>query len=425
MPGILLHSYTARIKEMIRNDRHDEAIAHCQHILRQYPKQVETYCLLGEACLEKEMYREAIECFQRTLGADPENLISRVGLGIILGEQGMLPEAIWQMERAFELAPGNTEVRRELQRLYTQRDSVEQARLRLTPGALGRLYTRNGLYERAITEFRSLLKQDPNLPDVRVALAEALWHDGRRLEAVDVCLDLLSMLPNCLKANLILGEIWMRGGNEDAGQEKLDIARALDPENLTAQEMMGKDSPLPLQDVEIPLLEVIPTQPWTVPPAPGRETEPKVEEEFVPETPDWVRQLGGEEQIPVLPTEEAQVGLDAAIEETVPAEEIPEWLRELGVDGGGAAAVPEASARVEEDEGLPTAEIPDWLRELGVVGGAAVAAAGIAPVGEEAAAPEAEVEVSAPGYETGTFRITDVPDGGRVYAGTIWPPRGL
>src|SRR5512136_3194557 len=169
MPEILLHSYTARIKEMIRNDHHDEAIAHCQHVLRLYPKHVETYCLLGEACLEKEMYREAIECFQRTLGADPENLISRVGLGIILGEQGMLPEAIWQMERAFELAPGNTEVRRELQRLYTQRDSVEKARLKLTPGALGRLYARNGLYERAITEFRSLLKQDPNLPDIRVA----------------------------------------------------------------------------------------------------------------------------------------------------------------------------------------------------------------------------------------------------------------
>jgi len=108
MPEILLHSYAARIKEMIRNDQHDEALAHCQHILRQYPKQVEIYCLMGEACLEMEMYREAIECFQRTLGADPENLISRVGLGIILGEQGMLPEAIWQMERAFELAPGNT-----------------------------------------------------------------------------------------------------------------------------------------------------------------------------------------------------------------------------------------------------------------------------------------------------------------------------
>ncbi|MBN1137453.1 MAG: tetratricopeptide repeat protein, partial [Anaerolineae bacterium] len=371
MPEIPLHSYAARIKEMIRNDHHDEAIAHCQHILRQYPKHVETYCLLGEACLEKELYRSAIECFQRALGADPENLISRVGLGIITGEQGMLPEAIWHMERAFELAPGNTEVRRELQRLYTQRDSVEKARLKLTPGALGRLYARNGLYERAITEFRSLLKEDPNLPDIRVALAEALWHDGRRLEAVDVCLDLLSMLPNCLKANLILGEIWMRGGNEDAGEEKLNIARALDPENLVAQGMMGKDSPLPPQEVLIPELEVMPARPWIMPSAAEMEIERGAEEEeFVSEAPDWVQELEREEQIPVLPIEEAGVGLEAAVEEATPAEEIPEWLRELGLIGAEEEAFAEAQVQVEEaeaeiaelgEEALPEEEMAEEL----------------------------------------------------------------
>jgi tetratricopeptide (TPR) repeat protein len=154
MPDIRLQDYAAKIKDLIREDRQDEAIAHCQHILRQYPKFVEVYCLLGEACLDKSMYREAIEFFQRTLSADPENFIARVGLGIIYEEQGATPEAIWQMERAFELAPGNAEVRRELQRLYAQRDGAEKARLKLTRGALGRLYVRNGLYERAIGEFR-------------------------------------------------------------------------------------------------------------------------------------------------------------------------------------------------------------------------------------------------------------------------------
>ena len=80
MPDIRLQDYVANIKELIRSVRLDEAIAHSQHILRHYPKHIETYSLLGEACLEKEMYREAIEFFQRTLGADPENLIARVGL---------------------------------------------------------------------------------------------------------------------------------------------------------------------------------------------------------------------------------------------------------------------------------------------------------------------------------------------------------
>jgi tetratricopeptide (TPR) repeat protein len=161
MSDIRLRDYTARIKELIRDIRLDEAIAHCQQILRHYPKHIETYCLLGEACLEKELYREAIEFFQRTLSDDPENLISRVGLGIIYDEQGALPEAIWQMERAFELAPGNAEVRRELQRMYLQQDGAERFRLKLTRGALGRLYSGNGMYERAIDEFHAAQRSRP------------------------------------------------------------------------------------------------------------------------------------------------------------------------------------------------------------------------------------------------------------------------
>jgi len=110
MSELRLQDYVTKIKNLIQNQRPDEAIAHCQHILRHHPKHIETYCLLGEACLEKGAFGEAIEFFQRTLSADPENVIARVGLGIVYNQQRVLPQAIWQMERAFELAPGNAEV---------------------------------------------------------------------------------------------------------------------------------------------------------------------------------------------------------------------------------------------------------------------------------------------------------------------------
>ena len=415
MSEIRLQDYSAKIKDLIRDDLHDEAIAHCQHILRHYPRHVETYCLLGEACLEKGMYREAIEFFQRTLSADPESFIARVGMGIIYDEQGALAEAIWQMERAFELAPGNAEVRRELQRLYAQRDGVEKTRLKLTRGALGRLYMRNGIYERAISEFRAVLRQDPELPSIRVALVESLWREGRRLEAVETCLDLLEALPNCLKANLILGEIWMRGGHEDAGEEKLNVARSLDPESLVAQEMMGRDSPLPYEEILISELSVTADMldllalgaeepeeddaPWLVEPeeaeaedalpllavegwdTPGEipdwlrdmdlgevresETPPPgalAAEAEPTQAPDWLRELTGEAEI---------LGVTEPIEEDEPHEqvlaaEIPDWLQEIGM----AAEEPVESEQLRpdieevEDEIEPAAEIPEWLREL-------------------------------------------------------------
>jgi tetratricopeptide (TPR) repeat protein len=379
MSDIQLQDYAVKVKDLIQNHRLDEAIAHCQHILRHYPKHVKTYVLLGEACLEKKLFREAVELFQRTLSADPENLISRVGLAMIFDEQAALPEAIWQMERAFELAPGNAEVRRELQHLYARSEAVERARLKLTRGALGRLYARNGLYERAIGEFRAVLRQEPELPDAQVALLEALWHEGRRLEAVEVAQALLEQLPNCLKANLILGEIWMDGGYEDAAQEKLDVARALDPEGLVAQEMLGTKSPLPLEEVFVPELEVTPdvlaaalaTTGLLVPSSPLAEErvgpeeavaeEPQPEElAMLPEeeeegVPEWMRGIGivEEELAPELETE-------APIEEAAFEEEAPEWLQEL-VDEEDAVPL---EAGVSPEDRVPAEEAPEWLQEL-------------------------------------------------------------
>jgi tetratricopeptide (TPR) repeat protein len=371
MADIRLQDYVAKIKEMIRADRHDEAIAHCQHILKHYPKHIDTYELLGEACLEKEMYRESIEFFQRTLSANPESFIARVGLGILYDEQGAIPEAIWQMERAFELVPGNPEVRRELQRLYAQRDGKEKSRLKLTRGALGRLYARNGLYERAITEFRAVLRQEPDLPDVRVAMVEALWREGRRLEAVEACLELLDALPNCLKANLILAEIWMRGGHVDASEEKLALARALDPESLVAQEMMGRDSPLTSQEVLISQLETRPGMGLMIPTVEAAAPVP------------W----GGEAEELVVYGEESDA-FEAAEWES--SEGLPDWLREIGVtevetsvSSLDAEATTIVAEQIEEEKA-----VPDWLKELTGKEAGPQAAEGVPPTEEELPAME-------------------------------------
>ncbi|MGD9315565.1 MAG: tetratricopeptide repeat protein [Anaerolineae bacterium] len=405
MPDIRLQDYVDKIRDMIREVRLDEAIGHSQHILRHYPKHIETYCLLGEACLEKEMYRDAIESFQRALSADPESLIARVGLSVIYDEQGALPEAIWQLERAFELAPGNAEVRQELQRLYVRHGAGEQSRLKLTRGALGRLYSRNGLYERAIGEFQAVLRQDPDLPDVRVALAEALWREGRRLEAVEVCLEILEALPNSLKANLILGEIWTQGGNEEAGEEKLEVARSLDPENRIAQEMMGSESPLPLEEILIPELESVTDRFEPVGPAEvamaaaaGQLLDEEAEElaEEIPlaetaealapeeELPDWLRDVGvAVEDEPALDLEADALALEAEPEDELAVEEMPEWLQEF-VGEEAPAAAEELAEEAETDQA------PEWLPEPEE-----------AEDQDEAARPEAEVPVGAVGLGAG------------------------
>lgn len=325
MPDVRLHEYLATVRQLIGDGCYDQALVHCRHILSIYPKHIAARCLLGEALLETHRPAEAAGCFEQTIAADPENLIARVGLSLLRRNEDALSEAIAHMERAFELAPGNTEVRRELQYLYSQRGAPGAARLKLTSGALGRLYARNNLNERAISEFRAALRDHPGLPDVRVALVEALWREDRRLEAAELCGELLAELPDCLKANLILADIWLRGGNEAGAAERLAVARALDPESRLAGEMMGANSPLPGEEITIPGLETPPA----VGPLPVGEPQ------------------GVDESYPVIepvPVQQASARV----------EEIPDRLSE-----------PEPAAPLPRLAGFPDEDVmPDWLRDL-------------------------------------------------------------
>lgn len=252
---VSLEAYCAEVEALIESGAYDEAIAACRHVLGHHPKYVEAYHLLGRACLEKGEYAEAADLFKRVLSADPENLTARLGLARVYEEDGRPDEAIWQMERAFELAPYQEAIRNRLRLLYTRRDGIETPRIKLTRGALGRLYGKDGLFQRAIAEFKSLLEEDRDLIDIQLALAEALWRDGQGREAAKTCQAILEKLPNCLKANLILGEIWFDSGREDEAEALFNVAQALDPENVLSQALLGDRSPLPAETVMIPRLE--------------------------------------------------------------------------------------------------------------------------------------------------------------------------
>ncbi len=49
MARVSLRIYNREIEGLIEQGQLDEAIAHCLHILKTYPKHLETYRLLGKA----------------------------------------------------------------------------------------------------------------------------------------------------------------------------------------------------------------------------------------------------------------------------------------------------------------------------------------------------------------------------------------
>ena len=65
MAKVSLRVYNREIEGMIEAGQLDEAIAHCQFILKTYPMHVETYLLLGKAFLEARRYSDAADIFAR------------------------------------------------------------------------------------------------------------------------------------------------------------------------------------------------------------------------------------------------------------------------------------------------------------------------------------------------------------------------
>ena len=207
MANISLREYIRKIENLIDNGQIDQAIGHCKHILKVYPKHIDSYRLLGKALLEKQKYGDASDILQRVLSSVPDDFISHIGMSIIREDENNLDAAIWHMERAFEVQPSNKAVQDELRRLYTSRDGVAPPKIRLTRGALVRMYTRGELYNQAVAEIWSALTEDPNRVDLEVILARIYYLLGQKVEATETCSKLISKLPYCYEANKILTEI--------------------------------------------------------------------------------------------------------------------------------------------------------------------------------------------------------------------------
>lgn len=377
MPKISLRAYNREIENLIEKGQTDEAIAHCRHILKFYPKHIDTYRLLGKAFLEAQRYAEAADIFHRVLSSVPDDFISQIGMSIIREDEGNLDAAIWHMERAFETQPSNTAIQDELRRLYGRRDGIEPPRIRLSRGALIRMYARGELYPQAIAEARAALAEDPNRIDLLVILARMYYLSGQKVAATEVCTQLVSKLPYCFEANRILAEILPTTSRaQDAAIYRQRVI-AMDP--YLAHLTPGMLSPLEVPDNAVTLDHL--------------EWSPELE---APAQPEWTRTVGvswlveDEEALPdwysalheqptpemppsspeaTLPLEESEPLLTEQVETSSSEAEdlIPDWMREAGweIRAGGAEAqeTPLPSEEISEPF-LEPGEVPEWLQEI-------------------------------------------------------------
>ena len=418
MDKIPLRTYLKEIETLIDKGENDQAIAHCRHILKAHPKNLETYRLLGKAYLECHRYGDAADVFQRVLSGVPDDFVSHVGMSIIREDESNQDAAIWHMERAFEIQPYNSAIQDELRRLYGRRDGLEPPKVRLTRGALARMYARGNLYQQAIGELRAALAEDPKRSDLQVLLARMYFMAGQKVEAVETCSTLLKKLPYCLEANRIISAILPETERKEETQIYRERVMSLDPYlvlvspyettsegvrdqvvviekldyqegqvdgtsqpawaaslGVTFEEFKSGDEPVPdwlqaISDGQAPVGPATPSQNLSVGQAPIEESL-SPEASLLGEEDELIPGMEGDEELPSWISFPDQPSGKLSQSATG---EIPEWMKEAGWEAQSGSVesnlpafeYPEAE-EIDEAE-IEKGELPPWLQSLAPAG---------------------------------------------------------
>jgi tetratricopeptide (TPR) repeat protein len=369
MAKVSLRAYNQEIEAMIDRGHLDEAIAHCRHILKTFPKHLDTYRLLGKAFLEYKRYPEAADIFTRVLVSAPSDFVANVGMSIIGDEGNKLDDAIWHMERAFETQPSNAAIQSELQRLYGRREGVAPPRIRMTRGALAHMYVQGELYPQAISEIKSVLKEDPGRNDMQTLLARAYYRSGLKNDAAEVASAVLRSNPYNLDANRVLVEI-LGVDHPESVQAYRQRVVELDPYAAQVPGSIFMTNEVPDAAVSLEHLDwngqPVSMQPgWEATPAVSLESDQRRDEQ-----PDWLRNTFSESPAPSQPTPVSP--FDAAPPSAKPPESvdnIPDFLREAGW-GQSTGAFDESKSPFAESEPASTGapieqgDLPDWVKAL-------------------------------------------------------------
>ena len=382
MAIIPLRQYNREIEGLIETGQLDEAVAHCRHILETFPKYMATYRLLGKAHLEQQRFGDAADIFQRVLSSVPDDFMAHVGMSIIREDEGNLDAAIWYMERASEAQPANAAIRDELRRLHGRRDGIEPPKVRLTRGALARMYAKGGLFEQAIGELRGALAEDPQRPDLQVMLAQMYFQLGQQVEAIDTCGALVKRMPYCLVANRILALILSQKERQEDTRTYQQRVIALDPYFISAPATALTADAVADATVTIDHLNYSPGQAAgkTVQPAWAASLGIAFDEKPEDQLPEWLQEtdLGASKPVSNRAAADAHFSWEDSERESPSDEEIlahpeqalPDWMKEAGwtpssgnaIEAPGAFDMPDEAGETSED--LAKADIPEWLKNM-------------------------------------------------------------
>lgn len=226
MAEVFLQDLSRRLHELlvVRRDR-EAGFALGRHILRYWPKHVDTYAQLGSAALSVGLYADTADLLRRGLSADPEAGELWAGLRQALTALGQAEEADFAAVYERDLLP----------------DPVDPD---LSPLAQATLAVKQDGWGEALAHYRQALAETPNDVVAALGLAGVLARLGRFAACEQAAKAVAVQLPYCLRAHLLAAACSRRTGSPGAAGHEL-AARDLDPDGHYAWRRFDSSGPEP------------------------------------------------------------------------------------------------------------------------------------------------------------------------------------
>lgn len=173
------------------------AESHLRDVLKDHPRDVAAYQLLGEIARQQGKHDEAIRSFRLALlaaGDDlrrPEVVLARLSLAMSLRKQGYLRAAADELRAYLDATADPTPAMREHRKL---REIMTLYRGKAA-GMIGEIQTELKSYRAAVAAYRRAVSESPDDPGLRKQLAYALARAGDADQAMDVARQWLVDFP--------------------------------------------------------------------------------------------------------------------------------------------------------------------------------------------------------------------------------------
>lgn len=207
-------------------------IAASSHVIQFFPHHLRARTLLGQALLDRGYPADAAVHFRHALEYDPENVVARAGLAAALEQEGNVRQAIEQLDRAVDIAPGSRDLREAkstLSGLLRRDPDAPAGTAAVSLAARAKVLDTRGDHTDAAGLLAKAAAEHPDRPELALARADALWAAGRWEEACQAAAVIAGRFPTVLKAQAIIARHLLHTGDDAAAAAVIHDIRSTDP----------------------------------------------------------------------------------------------------------------------------------------------------------------------------------------------------